>query len=183
MEPNLDSHLQSRSPSPCGSEGRCRDPQPLGCPPRSAGGPIAQKRSGWRPDGAIRPGLIKSLLAKRLLIPTTHLRSETDVVVPHEAGVGVVFDVLALDVMFQVEEGFAWSLCHLHHVHLHDVHLRRRGGCVGFYSHVQYRPCGFFCYQTFQKDAVIVFMPKYWKLHTFSETTGQLMYLGFLVRK
>lgn len=68
----------------------------------------------------------------------THLRSESDVVVPHKAGVGVVFDVLALDVMFQVEERFTWSVGHLHHVHLHDVHLRVRK--TYFHSHVQYRP-------------------------------------------
>lgn len=55
---------------------------------------------------------------------TTHLWSEADVVVPHKAGIGVVFDVLALDVMLQVEERFTGSVCHLHHTHLHDVHLR-----------------------------------------------------------
>lgn len=55
-----------------------------------------------------------------------HLRSEADVVVPHKAGVGVVFDVLALDVVLQVEERFTWSVHHLHHTHLHDVHLRTR---------------------------------------------------------
>lgn len=59
-------------------------------------------------------------------VSSTHLRSESDVVVPHEARVGVVFDVLALDVMFQVEERFTGSVGHLHHTHLHDVHLRRR---------------------------------------------------------
>lgn len=47
----LDFHLRSQSPSLCGSEGRCRDLPLLGCPPRSAGGPSAQKRSDWRPDG------------------------------------------------------------------------------------------------------------------------------------
>lgn len=54
----------------------------------------------------------------------THLWSESEVVVPHEARVGVVFDVLALDVMFQVEERFTWPVHHLHHTHLHDVNLR-----------------------------------------------------------
>lgn len=56
----------------------------------------------------------------------THLWSESDVVIPHEAGVGVVLDVLALDVMLQVEQRFTGSVGHLHHAHLHDVHLRRR---------------------------------------------------------
>lgn len=56
----------------------------------------------------------------------SHLWSEADVLVPHKARVGVVLDVLALDVMFQVEERFTWSLHHLHHAHLHDVHLRIR---------------------------------------------------------
>ena len=53
----------------------------------------------------------------------THLGGQPDVVVPHEPRVGVVLDVLALDVMFQVEEGFSWPAGHLHHAHLHDVHL------------------------------------------------------------
>lgn len=55
---------------------------------------------------------------------TTHLWSEADVVVPDKARIGVVLDVLALDVMLQVEERFTGSVCHFHHTHLHDVHLR-----------------------------------------------------------
>lgn len=69
--------------------------------------------------GSIRRGFVFFLDAA-----VTHLWSQPDGVVSHEAGVGVVFDVLALDVMLQVEEGFAWSLYHLHHTHLHDVHLK-----------------------------------------------------------
>lgn len=54
----------------------------------------------------------------------SHLWSQSDVVVPHEARVGVVLDVFSLDVMLQVEERFSRSVYHLHHTHLHDVHLR-----------------------------------------------------------
>lgn len=125
----LNFHLQSRSPSLCGSEGRCRDPRLLGCLPRSAGGPSARRRSDWRPDGCKQVSVIKPLLAEHALTPkddVTHLWSESDVVVPHETWVGVVFDVLALDVMFQVEERFAWPVGQLHHIHLHNVHLRTR---------------------------------------------------------
>lgn len=59
-----DSHLQSQSLSLCGSEGPCRDPRLLGCPPRSAGGPIAQKRSDWRPDECKTGFIIKWLSAE-----------------------------------------------------------------------------------------------------------------------
>lgn len=53
-----------------------------------------------------------------------HLWSESDVVVPDKARVGVVFDVLALDVMLEVEQRFTGSVRHLHHTHLHDVNLK-----------------------------------------------------------
>lgn len=46
-----DFHLQSLSPSLCGSEGPCRGLRLPGCPPRSAGGPTARRWSGWKPDG------------------------------------------------------------------------------------------------------------------------------------
>jgi len=51
IERYLDFHLQSQSPSLCGSEGLCRDLRLPGCQPRSTGGPTAQMRSDWRPGG------------------------------------------------------------------------------------------------------------------------------------
>lgn len=53
-----------------------------------------------------------------------HLWSESNVIVLNKARVGVVFDVLALDVVFQMKERFTRSVSHLQHTHLHDVHLR-----------------------------------------------------------
>lgn len=57
-----------------------------------------------------------------------YLWSEPDVVVLDEAGVRVVFGVLPLDVVFQVVQRFTWTLHHLNHTHLHDVHLGGGGG-------------------------------------------------------
>lgn len=54
-----------------------------------------------------------------------HLRRQAHVVIADEARVGVVFDVFALNIMLQVEEGPAWSLLQLYDTHLHDVHLGR----------------------------------------------------------
>lgn len=72
-----------------------------------------------------------------------HLRREPDVVVSHKARVGVVLDVLALDVMFQVEERFTWSVAHLHHTHLHDVHLgfTERGTTWELQGQCLYKDC------------------------------------------
>lgn len=53
----------------------------------------------------------------------SHLWSQADVVIADKARVGVVLDVLALDVMLQVEKWLARSLLQLNNAHLHDVHL------------------------------------------------------------
>lgn len=52
-----------------------------------------------------------------------HLWCQAHVVVADKARVGVVLDVLALDIVLQVEERLAWPLLQLHDAHLHDVHL------------------------------------------------------------
>lgn len=52
-----------------------------------------------------------------------HLRRQADVVITDKAGVRVVLDVFALNVVLQVEKGLVWSFLHLDDAHLHDVHL------------------------------------------------------------
>ena len=59
-----------------------------------------------------------------------YLGREAYVVVPDEARVGVVLDVLALYVVLQVEDGLAGPAGDLNHTHLHDVHLHTQS--VGF---------------------------------------------------
>lgn len=86
----------------------------------------------------------------------THLRGQADVVVPHKPRVRVVLDVLALDVMFQVEERFTWPACHLHHTHLHDVHLGTGVSKTGLHNDApqrQQRKIYFFYWLLFTTNA------------------------------
>lgn len=73
-----------------------------------------------------------------IYIKHAHLWSKPDVVVPHKAGVGVVLDVLALDVVLQVEERLVGSVAHLYHTHLHDVHLRNSQTKTHTHTHTQF---------------------------------------------
>lgn len=54
-----------------------------------------------------------------------HLRSKTNVVIAHKSRIGVVFDVFALNVMFQVKERLSRSVLHLNNTGLYNIHLGR----------------------------------------------------------